>query len=311
MANPMTAASLVTALKRWHVTVVEHDGWRDNSRNHVGPWGPVHGSMVHHTASTDSTGIVEVCYNGRSDLPGPLCTGVIRKDGTVHLVGNGRTNHAGAGSTAVLDAVINETAIPARPGPDAVDGNSRFYGWECVNLGDGKDPWPEAQVDAIARVQAAICEHHGWSAQSIIGHLEWTTRKIDPRGFAMAGMRTRVAAHLTVGPNPMEGDGMALTDADVDQIADRVTARVWAHQVAKLDTVDTWSTTAQIRAPHVVLSRIEPALQALTGKVDALAAVELTDTQVAALASAVAANPALAEAIAERVAAKLADRLAS
>ena len=31
----------------------------------------------------------------------------------------------------------------------AVDGKARFYGFECVNRGDGKDPWPAAQLDAM------------------------------------------------------------------------------------------------------------------------------------------------------------------
>lgn len=226
MANPMTADQLVASLKRWGVKVVEQPGWRTNNRNNVGKWGPVNGSMVHHTASADGMGIVDVCFNGRPDLPGPLCTGVIRKNGTVYLVGNGRANHAGNGSTAVLDAVVNETPIPDRPGPDAVDGNARFYGWECVNLGDGEDPWPAVQLDVIARVQAAICEHHGWGAGSVIGHKEWTTRKIDPRGFTMVGMRSRVAAHLKAGPTPLEEDMTELTSAQMNEIAERVAARL-------------------------------------------------------------------------------------
>ncbi|MCZ9344540.1 N-acetylmuramoyl-L-alanine amidase, partial [Streptomyces sp. TRM76130] len=111
------------------------------------------------------------------------------------LVGNGRANHAGSGDADVLAAVIAETALPA-PDSDDVDGNTRFYGFECINLGDGSDPWPEAQLEAIARVCAAICRAHGWGAPSVIGHLEWTLRKIDPKGFSMASMRTRVAALL-------------------------------------------------------------------------------------------------------------------
>ncbi|MEV5083326.1 N-acetylmuramoyl-L-alanine amidase, partial [Streptomyces sp. NPDC056159] len=29
--------------------------------------------------------------------------------------------------------------------------------FECENLGDGKDPWPTEQIEAIVRVIAAIC----------------------------------------------------------------------------------------------------------------------------------------------------------
>ncbi|MEU3656513.1 N-acetylmuramoyl-L-alanine amidase, partial [Streptomyces sp. NPDC032161] len=73
---------------------------------------------------------------------------------------------------------------------------ARFYGWECENLGDGKDPWPKAQYDAIVRVQAAICRAHGWTAKSVIGHLEWSSDKVDPRGFSMATLRADVAERL-------------------------------------------------------------------------------------------------------------------
>ncbi|MGP2441705.1 peptidoglycan-binding protein [Streptomyces sp. JW3] len=199
MATPLTADTLVAALTTEGVTVVEHGDWRTHNRNSAGAWGPVNGVMVHHTVTSGTDASVALCYDGTTDLPGPLCHGVIAKDGTVYLVGNGRANHAGLGDTDVLTAVIAETALPA-PDSDDVDGNTRFYGFECINLGDGSDPWPEAQLEAIARVCAAICRAHGWGAASVIGHLEWTFRKIDPKGFSMASMRTRVAALLAATP---------------------------------------------------------------------------------------------------------------
>ncbi len=116
---------------------------------------------------------VALCHDGYAALPGPLCHGVIDKDGTVHLVGNGRANHAGSGDSAVLAAVVSESALP-RPTRNDADGNTRFYGFECVNLGDGSDPWPDAQLAAIERASAAICRAHGWSSASVIGHKEWT-----------------------------------------------------------------------------------------------------------------------------------------
>ncbi|MET9529670.1 peptidoglycan-binding protein [Streptomyces sp. NPDC006649] len=199
MATPLTADALVSALTAEGVRIVEYGDWRNHNRNTKGAWGPVNGVIVHHTVTSGTDSSVAFCYNGDSELPGPLCHGVIAKDGTAHLVGNGRANHAGLGDDDVLTAVINETALPA-PDEDDTDGNTRFYGFECVNLGDGSDPWPEAQLEAIARVSAAICRAHGWHAASVIGHLEWTSRKIDPKGFSMVSMRTRVAALLAGTP---------------------------------------------------------------------------------------------------------------
>ncbi|WP_328318840.1 peptidoglycan-binding protein [Streptomyces sp. NBC_00388] len=199
MATPLTADTLVDALTAEGVRVVEYDDWRNHNRNTKGDWGPVNGVVIHHTVTSGTDSSVAYCYDGDADLPGPLCHGVIAKDGTVHLVGNGRANHAGRGDGDVLTAVINETALPV-PNDEDTDGNTHFYGFECVNLGDGSDPWPEAQLEGIARVAAAICRTHGWHAASVIGHLEWTSRKIDPKGFSMASLRTRVAALLAGAP---------------------------------------------------------------------------------------------------------------
>jgi hypothetical protein len=277
----MTADQLTAQLSRWGVKFTEHPGWRTNNRAGHGAWGPVNGSMIHHTASGDGTGIVETCYSGRADLPGPLCTGVVHKDGTVTLVGNGRSNHAGAGALNVYSAVLDETRIPA-PGADTVDGNANFYGWECVNLGTGKDPWPDVQLEAMVRVQAAVCEFHGWGAQSVIGHLEWTTRKIDPRGFTMVSMRALVAAHLAAGPST-EDD---VTPEDIEKIAERVLLKdgVIANPVPGTDNAFITLTTA-VRNIETVARRSETAVNALkvTGT-----PVTLTDEQTTAIATKVA-----------------------
>jgi hypothetical protein len=277
----MTADQLTAQLSRWGVKFTERPGWRTNNRAGHGAWGPANGSMIHHTASGDGTGIVETCYSGRADLPGPLCTGVVHKDGTVTLVGNGRSNHAGAGALNVYSAVLDETRIPA-PGADTVDGNAHFYGWECVNLGTGKDPWPDVQLEAMVRVQAAVCEFHGWGAQSVIGHLEWTTRKIDPRGFTMVSMRALVAAHLAAGPST-EDD---VTPEDIEKIAERVLLKdgVIANPVPGTDNAFITLTTA-VRNIETVARRSETAVNALkvTGT-----PVTLTDEQTTAIATKVA-----------------------
>jgi hypothetical protein len=88
----------------------------------------------------------------------------------------------------VLRAVIAETRIP-RDDEATVDGNRAFYGFECENLGDGKDPWPDVQLEAIERASAALCRAHGWGTGSVLGHLEWQPGKPDPLGFAMHDMR--------------------------------------------------------------------------------------------------------------------------
>ncbi len=200
MATPMTADQFIKALRAEGVRVVEVGNWRTHNRNSKGNWGPVHGVMIHHTVTKGTANTVNICRDGYAGLPGPLCHGVIAKDGTVHLVGYGRCNHAGSGDDDVLAAVTAERALPT-DNETNVDGNARFYGFECENLGDGKDPWPAAQVEAVVRASAAIVRAHGWGQggdTSVIGHKEWQPGKIDPHGpgVSMPDIRQRVAARI-------------------------------------------------------------------------------------------------------------------
>lgn len=208
MATPLTASRLLKALRDEGLVVHEVRNWRTHHRNSKGPWGPMHGVMIHHTVTEGTANSVDICYEGHASLPGPLCHGVIDKKGEIHLVGNGRANHAGLGDGEVLRAVINESELP--PDNDAdTDGNRHFYGFECINLGDGKDPWPEEQKLAIEKVSAAICRAHGWNERSVIGHKEWQPGKVDPRGFTMDSMRARIKKRLARSPegNADTGDG--------------------------------------------------------------------------------------------------------
>ncbi|MFJ9029800.1 peptidoglycan-binding protein [Streptomyces sp. NPDC102274] len=195
MAQPLSASAALSALRAEGVEIVEVGNWRTHNRDHMGEWGPVHGVMIHHTVTKGTDSTVRLCRDGHSTLPGPLCHGVIAKDGTVHMVGWGRANHAGSGDDDVLRAVTAESALPTDNEANT-DGNAHFYGFECENLGDGRDPWPAAQLEAIERVAAAICRAHGWTQRSVIGHLEWQPGKVDPRGFTMASMRARIGERL-------------------------------------------------------------------------------------------------------------------
>lgn len=207
MSDPMTAADLVRALKAEGVKIsAPHSGWATHSRDSATgkAFGPVHGVMIHHTAGHN---VGDYVYNGSAALPGPLCHGYIRKDGVVEMCSAGRANHAGGGDPDVLNAVIAESYMTRPPAPKfgegdsgAADGNDAFYGFECENLGDGKDPWPHVQYIAMVRSAAAICRFYKWSDKSCIGHLEWSHYKKDPAGFGMVTFRADLAACLRAKP---------------------------------------------------------------------------------------------------------------
>src|SRR5690606_1246543 len=162
------------------------------------------GVMFHHTVTKGHDHTVSLCRTGYSGLPGPLCHGVICKQGHVHVVGYGRANHAGKGDRDVLNSVIRESYATRPPAPRAntVDGNLLFDGFEAENMGDGEGPWPAAQVLAMERAGAAVCRFHGWGEKSAIGHLEWQKGKVDPRGVSMPGLRTRIGRRLKPKPKP-------------------------------------------------------------------------------------------------------------
>jgi hypothetical protein len=129
----------------------------------------------------------------------------------------------------------------------------------------------------------------------------------DPGLLPMAAILTAA----TGGVIPSQEDDVALTADDITKVAAAVYAKLLKTDdvlTAPADASDyatnrywTWQTHIQD-----VTTRVRD----LGKKVDGLSAVELTDSQVATLAAAVAANPALAERIAELVAVKLAARLA-
>ncbi|MGW1557359.1 N-acetylmuramoyl-L-alanine amidase [Streptomyces sp. NPDC002144] len=197
MATPLTAAQMLAALKAEGLTVHEHAGWKTHNRDAATgkSFGPVIGVLIHHTAGH---GDRELCYNGRSDLPGPLCHAWLGKTDGLWTIANGRANHAGGVDLDVLNALRAEKPLPVDNQANA-DGNDVLYGLEIENLGDGKDPYPDAQYDQAVLWAAAICRAHGWSEKSVAGHKEVQPGKVDP-SFDMDDFRADVKKQLATEP---------------------------------------------------------------------------------------------------------------
>ncbi|MFB7336489.1 N-acetylmuramoyl-L-alanine amidase [Streptomyces adustus] len=193
MAIPLSAAKTLAALKAEGLTVHEHAGWATHNRDAATgkPFGPVIGVLIHHTAGH---GDKELCYRGRADLPGPLCHSWLGKAEGLWMIGHGRANHAGAVDLDVLDALRAQTRLPHDDEADA-DGNDCLYGLEIENLGNGRDPYPDAQYRQAVLWAAALCRAHGWSEKSVAGHKEVQPGKIDP-SFDMDDFRADVKKQL-------------------------------------------------------------------------------------------------------------------
>lgn len=113
----------------------------------------------HHTAGgiNGTQPSLNICINGRSDLPGPLCNVFLPREESrrVIVVAAGRANHAGKGGWAGLS------------------GNSRAYGVEVEHVGTGAEGLSALRYDNMVRVAAAmalgrfgadrVCQHREWA----------------------------------------------------------------------------------------------------------------------------------------------------
>ena len=169
-------------LEKNGVKVKRVSGWK--TRGRPGTF-QVKGGMMHHTASQPRPGndapALSICIHGRGDLQGPLCQALLGRDNVVYLIAAGRANHAGSGGP--WGAVPQDS------------GNAYFVGLECENNGVGES-WSEEMRATAATFFAVLAKWKGFSPSMLIGHKNWTSRKIDPRGVNMWRFRRRVRRRM-------------------------------------------------------------------------------------------------------------------
>jgi N-acetylmuramoyl-L-alanine amidase len=174
--------NLVEALLAAGIEVQADPGWEKAGRPNFTPMG----IMLHHTAGPagGDAPTLNVCRKGRPDLPGPLCQIVLGRSGKAYVLAAGRTNHAGDGAQQVLDKVKKDQPVIGNAITNkykdvkGLSGNGYFYGIEVENTGRG-EAYPGAQIEALAKICAAICTWRKWSANRVIHHRQWTMRKMD------------------------------------------------------------------------------------------------------------------------------------
>ena len=190
--------------------VVEVADWKTRGSSDFGP----QGSVDHHTAGakTGNAPSLNVCINGRPDLPGPLCHVLIGRDNTCFVVAAGRANHAGSG------------------GWRGLSGNSTVYGVERENVGTTAEPWRPDQTDTAAKVHAALIRGRT-GPEMVCLHKEWAPgRKVDPHTITGPDLRARVASYLTKfgapAPKPPPEDDMITVISSEPR--ENGTPRYWA-----------------------------------------------------------------------------------
>jgi hypothetical protein len=169
--------------------------------------------VIHHTASNRNSGAlpskstVRFGRGGSHPVKGPLCQLLIGRGGELVAITDGKANQAGMGSSLVLDR-IRKGLPPGAPGRDDMGGNGVSWGWEVENDGIG-EPYSAECYEAVVAVTAVVCIDQGFDpAVRVIGHKEWTRRKIDPT-YSMPDFRVDVAEEIrrrSVPSSPTEGD---------------------------------------------------------------------------------------------------------
>jgi LysM domain/N-acetylmuramoyl-L-alanine amidase len=205
-----TPDQLLNALRAFGVQVHEHSGWRTRRHGAI----DAKALMIHDsvTGSMSDERAAQFCQDGRSDLKGPLYSCMIGQDGQAHLIAHGMTWNAGKGNLSRLNQARSGT-MPlghelGRPSTDNTStANSIVHGIAYTTAGAG--PYSSKQLLAGHRVVAAYCRAEGWSpnggAGSVIGHGEYSTRKVDP-ALDMGDLRRQVQK-LLAGGGVTPGDG--------------------------------------------------------------------------------------------------------
>ncbi len=242
--TPVTLpSSLPQTLRDAGLKVVLHPGWERKGR--PGAFDPV-GVLCHHTAtrkSTPDSSVVNLLTRGRSDLPGPLAQFGLARDGSVHFIAAGRSNHAGkakaSGSVAGSD-----------------DGNRLYIGIEAFNDGVG-EPWPKAQYDAYVLLAAVLSrEVTGNSAQTVRAHKETSkTGKVDPL-FPMDPFRASVAKRIDNKPASPTKEAPVLNSVQKARLAIAEALAELNRASALLNTVDQKRVAARSQITALAAARV-------------------------------------------------------
>ena len=174
-------------------------GWRDPGYDRViwiqspnfgkRPGGPgdVTTIVIHSTVIPTLQATTEAFHREASQVSSHFTIG---KDGSIvqNVSTFGRAWHAGKSTDAARRNNVNDYSI----------------GIELVNLNDGKDPYPDAQINALCGIVAEMCRR--FPIKQIVSHefiAQPPGRKNDPKGFPWSRL---AYFHLPMyyGLNPVE-----------------------------------------------------------------------------------------------------------
>lgn len=168
------------------------------SSHNAGTMGTIYGPMLHHTGSAKSKSdyaTLAVVRDGRPGLENSLCMYGLGKSGTIYLINDKISWHAGVGSWQGI-----------------TDGNGHFAGIEAESSGANGD-WTAEQLDCYPKLVASILLETGKDTNWMPMHKEFALpkgRKSDPSGLDTTSFKKQVEKYLAnpglIGVGGVEND---------------------------------------------------------------------------------------------------------
>lgn len=210
--------SIADHLRATGVPVIEERGWL--SRGYDFKAGIIGGMQHHWGAKSAGWDAIKAGHafprDAWQDRPGHTGGG-LRSDGrincnvfsdrgtgAIHFIAAGVANYSsGWGNLQVFNEVKSNT-FPGRTAhqrgllTNTIIGNGYFVNFEAEHAGDGS-PMPPYQERNIAIFWSVLLRELDLDVMQLIGHNEWTNRKIDPRwsgpGSRMPSLRDQIKAY--------------------------------------------------------------------------------------------------------------------
>ncbi len=170
---------MADVLRNAGLAVEECDGWERRARKTGGlVEGPL-AIIVHHTTSgpsrdagDEANTLAKTARDRKGRLVAPLANLFLDRRGKWWVLAAGGANTNGTGGPW---------------GPLPVDrANTRVIGIEAANNGVG-EPWSGSMQDSYVSGVAALADQYDIETSHVLGHSEWTRRKIDPAGPSRFG----------------------------------------------------------------------------------------------------------------------------
>ena len=184
--------------------VVGYGDWETAGRGDLYPYGMVMHSTEHNPKTYDPVrALLRILANGHGSIAGgPIANTATDQSGNIYLIATGVAWHAGKG------------------GWKGLAGNGLVLGNEAIYTAAGGYAWTPQHHAAQIALAAEMSREFSFDVDYVCDHKEWAPRrKIDRTNYNSDWFRKEVQGHL-------EGE-MALSDRDIDRIADAVARQVW------------------------------------------------------------------------------------